>query len=590
MNDVTLFWIAFAAYLLAAFVLAAAAFRRSGGEGLARFGKGLVWLGLAAHTASIVWRSFIIGTEPLHMFFPRLGEAFSAGPAWQAVTYALLFVVAAAAVAIGLVFRKARVVWLPAAAVAVVLEMILLDFLDFTRLPIEKVFEYLSFASWCSAIALLTVSPKLRLAVIDAALAIAASLLTVFAAIQPKSIELQLVPALQSYWLFIHVSLTSIGFAVFAIAFVVGALLLVRAYDPSCAVPGSRRRFILVGAVVKAVALAATLALVFGGLILPFREVAYAPHEVMGQADAPPVRLIQVVRYGAALLGAYGTLAFVLLWIAYPFARKREDKSGLGSFVFVVCCFALFAACLILGGITRVQEQAIADLRDERREQTRLAGDLASREGTLLTRQDLDADIQKWRSLSFQARSILGNARWLPLTPDKLAGPQPVVPQSDPVLKSLQVLYSEAREEWKTEIYYKDIKQIGRKLGERADDTQTLRRRLSFPADLAQLERVETAIQQEYQAREANALLPRKAAGQLAAFVGLAFLIATPIGWALYFGLPKLRARLPDVARLDRISYGSVLIGYPVFTFGALLAGAIWAHFAWGNWWSWDPK
>ena len=24
--------------------------------------------------------------------------------------------------------------------------------------------------------------------------------------------------------------------------------------------------------------------------------------------------------------------------------------------------------------------------------------------------------------------------------------------------------------------------------------------------------------------------------------------------------------------------------------FGALFAGMIWAHFAWGAWWSWDPK
>ncbi|HUT37447.1 MAG TPA: cytochrome c biogenesis protein CcsA [Planctomycetota bacterium] len=585
MNDVGLFWIAFACYLLAAFVLSAAAFRRSSGEGLARFGRALVWLGLAAHTASIVWRSFVIGTEPPHMFFPRLGAAFSAGPAWQAATYVLLFVVAAAAVAIGVIFRKARAVWLPAAAVAVVLEMILLDFLDFTRLPIEKVYEYLSFASWCSAIALLTASPKLRLVVMDAALAIVASMLTVFAAIQPKSIELQLVPALQSYWLFIHVSLTSIAYAVFGVAFVVGALLLVKAYDPALVPPGGKRRFLLLGTIVKGVALAVTLALVFGGVILPFREVAYAPHEVPGAAEAPPVGLIQVVRYGAALLGVFGMLTFVLLWIAYPLTRKRDDRSGFGSFVFVISCLALFAACLALGGITRVQEQAIADLREEQQELVRLGGQLGGHEGTALTRQAFEADIERWRSLSHQAKGILGKARWLPLSLEKqaeLAG--------DPVFQSLQDLFRKSGAEWKPVIRYKDIKQIGREMGERADNTQKLGARLSFPADYAQLERTEKAIQQEYHAREANALLPRKAAGQVAAFVGLSVAIATALGWALYFVLPKVREFLPDVARLDRIGYGSVLIGYPVFTFGALLAGAIWAHFAWGNWWSWDPK
>ncbi len=586
MNDVSFFWVAFGAYLAATFVLASAALRKRGGEGLARLGRGIVWLGLVAHTVSIVWRSFIIGTEPPHLFFERFGTAFAAGAAGQAVCYALIVLIAVAALAVGVVLRRSRHIWLPAAAVAVVLELILLDFLDFTRLPIEKVYEYLSFASWCSAIALLAASPKLRVVALDAALAVAASLLTVFAAIQPKSVELQLVPALQSYWLFIHVSLTSVAYAVFGIAFVLGALLVVKAYDPALVLPGTRRRFVLASTIVKGIALAVTLALVFGGLILPFREVAFAPHEVDGKAATPPVGFIQVVRYGAALIGVVGTLAYVLLWVAYPLMRRRDDKSGFGSLIFVASCLALFASCLALGAVTRVQEKAIVALMHERREATRLAGALASSGSSALTQEAFDADVACWRALSRQARSILAKARWLPLSLEKhteLA--------DDPTFQSLQELIAKAPEQqWKPVMRYKDIKQIGREMDERADSTATLGRRLSFPADLAQLERVKQAIREEQAAREASALLPRTAEGQIAAFVGLAILLAAPIGWALYFILPRLRAYLPDVARLDRISYGSILIGYPIFTFGALFAGAIWAHFAWGNWWSWDPK
>ena len=40
----------------------------------------------------------------------------------------------------------------------------------------------------------------------------------------------------------------------------------------------------------------------------------------------------------------------------------------------------------------------------------------------------------------------------------------------------------------------------------------------------------------------------------------------------------------------DRIAYTSVAVGYPIFTAGALIFGAIWAEKAWGVWWSWDPK
>lgn len=41
---------------------------------------------------------------------------------------------------------------------------------------------------------------------------------------------------------------------------------------------------------------------------------------------------------------------------------------------------------------------------------------------------------------------------------------------------------------------------------------------------------------------------------------------------------------------LDEITYKSIAIGFPVFTLGGLIAGAIWADQAWGVYWSWDPK
>jgi len=40
----------------------------------------------------------------------------------------------------------------------------------------------------------------------------------------------------------------------------------------------------------------------------------------------------------------------------------------------------------------------------------------------------------------------------------------------------------------------------------------------------------------------------------------------------------------------DRITYRAIGIGYPIFTLGALIFGAIWAKYAWGRYWSWDPK
>ena len=46
----------------------------------------------------------------------------------------------------------------------------------------------------------------------------------------------------------------------------------------------------------------------------------------------------------------------------------------------------------------------------------------------------------------------------------------------------------------------------------------------------------------------------------------------------------------PSLSTLDTISYRAIAIGFPVFTLGALIFGAIWAKYAWGDYWSWDPK
>ena len=49
-------------------------------------------------------------------------------------------------------------------------------------------------------------------------------------------------------------------------------------------------------------------------------------------------------------------------------------------------------------------------------------------------------------------------------------------------------------------------------------------------------------------------------------------------------------ARVPDLPALDRVSYRLHAFGFPVWTFAALVAGPIWAEYAWGRYWNWDPK
>jgi cytochrome c-type biogenesis protein CcsB len=46
---------------------------------------------------------------------------------------------------------------------------------------------------------------------------------------------------------------------------------------------------------------------------------------------------------------------------------------------------------------------------------------------------------------------------------------------------------------------------------------------------------------------------------------------------------------LPVSHILDEINYKAIVIGFPMLTLG-IITGAAWASYAWGSYWSWDPK
>jgi cytochrome c-type biogenesis protein CcsB len=78
----------------------------------------------------------------------------------------------------------------------------------------------------------------------------------------------------------------------------------------------------------------------------------------------------------------------------------------------------------------------------------------------------------------------------------------------------------------------------------------------------------------------------------VAAVLGIMYLVAERYRKRVEAGKAEpgngLIARIPSAAQLDKLTYRTVVFGFPVWTFG-VIAGAIWADQAWGRYWGWDP-
>jgi cytochrome c-type biogenesis protein CcsB len=73
----------------------------------------------------------------------------------------------------------------------------------------------------------------------------------------------------------------------------------------------------------------------------------------------------------------------------------------------------------------------------------------------------------------------------------------------------------------------------------------------------------------------------------LAGLVGAIF--ANLLYLLLLWRREDLERLLPDAATLDRITYKTICIAFPLLTL-MIAAGAYWANRAWGSYWNWDPK
>ncbi len=82
------------------------------------------------------------------------------------------------------------------------------------------------------------------------------------------------------------------------------------------------------------------------------------------------------------------------------------------------------------------------------------------------------------------------------------------------------------------------------------------------------------------------------------AFLGNAFFTLAFCGGVMYLiqehqlkskRMGAVGKRLPSLKVLDDLNYQALKFGFPLLTLG-IITGAVWAEYAWGRYWGWDPK
>jgi ABC-type transport system involved in cytochrome c biogenesis permease subunit len=84
--------------------------------------------------------------------------------------------------------------------------------------------------------------------------------------------------------------------------------------------------------------------------------------------------------------------------------------------------------------------------------------------------------------------------------------------------------------------------------------------------------------------------VPALQSGWLVLHVGLSFIGEAFFVFSFICAVLFLASKNRKDSNMPDYTYKAVIIGYPVFTLGAIIFGAVWAENAWGNYWSWDPK
>ena len=421
------------------------------------------------------------------------------------------------------------------------------------RIPISSSYEYLSVLAWCIAVLYFIVMYKMRSMFIGACVSPGLFLAVVFAGLYPRRLEMTLVPALQSYWLKIHVTMTIIGEAAFALAFLAGILYLIK-----------NVRWDETSSAVKRKSFLHFLAALAGGLLLMavLRSAGIVLTEISGTK---------------AFMGILGG-AFLAAIPLYLLSWRKWIASGTGNFGGLV--FALMVLSLMISGMSLA---SLENRNRQRLESCILSIKAADELTSVLSGDDAGLTAVAWQDFIGNKREKLD----LLLSLEAIqARTKRTLTQAD----AAEVLAgSQFAGEFTFPLSLGEIREERHHLSGNIVHLEQIVESTGLPVQAAALGVLRNRLVNDYNNIFASDILPFDK-GRESAFIGYMFLFAIPVFILLYFLSRRIQGRVPGLETLDSLAYRSVSLGFPIFTFGALIAGAIWAHYAWGKWWSNDPK
>jgi len=209
------------------------------------------------------------------------------------------------------------------------------------HIPLSNMYDYLSAMSLMAVLTLLFVYYRYRRPVIGSFISPVVLMLMVAAALLPKELDRSLMPALQSVWLNIHVSLAALGAGCFLVAFAISSIYLLRRYNPDEAknVPKSKAVRLTIACLAGIPVGLAVIASVIG-LTPP------SPESRIGQfGDGFNAGSIFI------LLGIGFILGIILLTLLWP--RGGRTQSGFGGWMFIAVTAAFLSGGLVEEGLLR---------------------------------------------------------------------------------------------------------------------------------------------------------------------------------------------------------------------------------------------